>query len=257
MIRRISISVLLLAVALGASVGIAGASPSDETAMVANINAERSARGMNTLEVYWDLRDDARAWTATMISNGSISHNPNLASVTTGWSTLGENVGVGPNVDRLHTAFMESPSHKANILGDYNYIGIGADRAPDGNLYITVVFMLGPDGLVDPPATTTTTAAPPPTTTTTTAPPPTTTTTAPIVPSPTTTTTVPTTTTSSPSASRTPSTEPPVASAAPTPFFSDETATVAAGHLGVGLRTVYPCTSGMMNAPSPRLFCVV
>ena len=127
MIRRIFISWLLLAVTVLGFASLASAASGGESSMVSLINAERTARGLNTLDVYWDLVDDARAWTGSMIGDGYISHNPNLASVTTGWSTLGENVGVGPNADRLHRAFMESPGHLANIVGNYNYIGIGAD----------------------------------------------------------------------------------------------------------------------------------
>ncbi len=223
--------------------------------MASLINSERSSRGLNTLEVYWDLTDDARAWTAQMIADGQISHNPNLAGVTSGWSSLGENVGVGPNVDRLHRAFMDSSGHRANILGDFNYVGVGADRAPDGNLYITVVFMKGPDGLVAPPTTTTTA---PPTTTTTTAPAPapttTTTTTPPAAATTTTTTTVPTATATPPpstSASKTPPQTPSAVAAA------SDAPTVAAGHLSVDMRAVYPCTRGMMLAPTVRMFCVV
>ena len=245
MIRRIFITWLLLTVTVLGFASLASAASGDESSMVSLINAERTARGLNTLEVYWDLVDDARGWTGSMIGDGYISHNPNLASVTSGWSTLGENVGVGPNADRLHRAFMESPGHLANIVGNYNYIGIGADRSPDGNLYITVVFMLGPNGLVNPPTTTTTTTtvAPPATTTTTTAvtvPPPST-----------------TTTTTAPSASRSPTTtttQPITASASPTPFFS-QSPTVAAD-MSIEYRVIHPCTSGLMVAPELRIFCV-
>jgi hypothetical protein len=256
MIRRIFISWLLLAVSVVGFTGLAGASSTDESSMVSLINSERAAQGLGSLDVYWDLVDDARVWTASMISDGYISHNPNLAGVTTGWSTLGENVGVGPNVDRLHRAFMDSPGHKANILGNYNYIGIGADRSPDGNLYITVVFMLGPAGLVNPPTTTTTAPPPPPPTTTTTAPAPVTTTTTTTTPTPVPTTT---TTTTVPSASAPPTTsttQPRTASASPTPFVFHQTPTVAAGHLSMEHRVVYPCTKGMALAPAPRMFCV-
>ncbi len=237
MIRRIFISWLLLAVASVGFAGLASASSTDESSMVALINAERTARGMNSLEVYWDLVDDARVWTASMISDGYISHSPNLANATTGWSTLGENVGVGPNVDRLHRAFMDSPGHRDNILGNYNYIGIGADRAPDGNLYITVVFMLGPSGLVGSPSTTTT----PPTTT--------------IAPSAGATTT----TTTAPAAATSPTTsttQPKTASAATTPLFFDPTPTVAAGHVSLEYRVVHPCDQGMTSRSAARLFCV-
>ncbi len=169
-----ALAAILLAAAI-ADAAVAGA----ESDFVSLVNQERSSRGLRRLEVYWDLVDDARAHTQDMIAAGEIFHSSNLGSVTSGWWALGENVGVGPSPSRIHGAFMNSPSHRANILGDYNYIGVGAARAPDGSLYVTVIFMKGPDGLVSPPTTTTTTTQP--STTTTTAPAPTTTT----VPAPT------------------------------------------------------------------------
>lgn len=250
MIRRILTACLVVAMATTGLASIASAS-ADESSMASLINSERTSRGLNALEVYWDLTDDARTWTAQMIADGQISHNPNLAAVTSGWSSLGENVGVGPNVDRLHRAFMDSSGHRANILGDFNYVGVGADRAPDGNLYITVVFMKGPDGLVSPPTTTTTA---PQTTTTTVAPPAPTTTSTPPAATATTTTTVPVavaTPSPSSSASKTPPQNP---SASPA---SSDAPTVAAGHLSIDMRSVYPCTKGMILAPTVRMFCVV
>ncbi|MBV8929616.1 MAG: hypothetical protein JO152_10875, partial [Mycobacteriaceae bacterium] len=42
------------------------------------------------------------------------------------WTTLGENVGVGPDVDGVHRAFMNSPRHRAGILSPrYHSMGIG------------------------------------------------------------------------------------------------------------------------------------
>jgi hypothetical protein len=127
------------------------ASASDEAGFVGRINAARAAAGLDPLEIYWDLKDDARRQTAAMIDAGEIFHSSNLAAATSGWWALGENVGVGADVDQLHDAFMASAPHRANILGDYNYIGVGADRGDDGYLYVTVIFMKGPDGLVSPP----------------------------------------------------------------------------------------------------------
>jgi hypothetical protein len=51
---------------------------------------------------------------------------------------------------------MNSSGHKANILGDYNYVGVGTG-SKDGYLYVTVIFMK--KGSTSPPATTTTTTA--------------------------------------------------------------------------------------------------
>ncbi len=152
-----------------ASVVPAVAAPVDEAEFVALINQTRAASGLGPLASYDDLVDDARRHTSQMITAGKIYHSTSaeLSSYTTGWLQIGENVGMGPNPSILHTAFLSSPSHKANILGDYDRVGVGTDRAPDGTMFVTVLFMKSA------PAATTTTAAPPPTT----APPSTTTTT--------------------------------------------------------------------------------
>ncbi len=120
------------------------------------INTDRAAEGLEPLAVYGDLIDDARAQSefqaADLCPEGArICHNDDLASVTTNWTRLGENVGVGGSSEegivQLHQAFMDSPGHYANIMGDYNYIGVGVVIREDGALYVTVVFMLGPEGL--------------------------------------------------------------------------------------------------------------
>jgi len=150
---------ILLVVAL-ATLGIsasAGADSGSESGFLSKINAERSSRGLNTLAVDGGLRSHARVHTAEMIANNDLYHSSSAelqAAAGSGWSAIAENVGRGGTVDSLHSAFMNSSGHKANILGDYNYVGIGTDTAPDGRLYVTVVFMK--KGSTSPPAPTTT-----------------------------------------------------------------------------------------------------
>jgi hypothetical protein len=163
---------VLAALAVGLVVAPAAAAPEDS--FVSKINSERSSRGLAPLEVYWDLVDDAEAHSKAMKSEDELFHNPNLGSVTSGWSALAENVGVGADVDRLHEAFMDSDGHRKNILGDYNYVGVGVVTESDLKMWVTVVFMRGPDDLVSPPSTTTTpttTTTRPPSTSTSTTPP--------------------------------------------------------------------------------------
>ena len=174
----------ILAVAAAAALTLFGwvapAHADAEAGFVAQINAERAAQGLAPLQVYWDLVDDARAHSQRMAADGTIFHNPNLAAVCSAWQALGENVGVGASVDSLHQAFMSSPAHRGNILGDYNYVGVGVVQEGADRLWVTVVFMRGPAGLVDggaeAPTTTiataTTSTIPPTTTTTTVADPP-------------------------------------------------------------------------------------
>ncbi len=129
---------------------VAASSPDLEDGMRVLINAERAANGLDPLSGYYDLVDDARSHSITMKDEAFLHHNPDLGSVTTGWYALGENVGVGPDIYSLHDAFMASPGHAANVLGDYNYIGIGVEE--DGSrIWVTVVFMRGPAGLGEDP----------------------------------------------------------------------------------------------------------
>lgn len=141
-----------------------------DSQFVSRINASRAAAGKTPLEVYWDLSDDARSQSAAMAAAGKIFHNPNLAGVTSGWQVLAENVGVGIDVGALHQGFMASPGHRANILGDYNYIGVGVTIDAEGQIWVTTIFMKADPGL-NGGGTTTTTTQPPATTTTTIAPP--------------------------------------------------------------------------------------
>ncbi len=118
------------------------ASPVDNGDMVDLINGERSARGLSTLARYWDLEDDASVQTARQIVKGTIFHTADLSKVVSGgWSSVGENVGMGPNIPVLHGAFMDSPGHQANILGDWTHIGISAKTSSTGQMFITVIFM--------------------------------------------------------------------------------------------------------------------
>ena len=155
--------ILVVAVAiigLGAS---AGADSGSEQGFLAEINASRAAAGLGPLKMDGGLQSHARKHTADMIAKGDIYHSTSAelkAAAGSGWTKLGENVGRGGTVSSLHNAFMNSSAHKKNILGDYNFAGIGTDTS-DGVLYVTVVFMKKGDSSA-PPATTSTTAAPAP-----------------------------------------------------------------------------------------------
>jgi uncharacterized protein YkwD len=132
---------------------------------ISKINSSRAAAGLAPLESYWDLTDDARSHSNLMAERGEIFHSSNLGSVTSVWENLGENVGVGIDVDGLHTAFMNSSAHKGNILGNYNYVGVGVTETADGFIWVTVIFMKAAPGLNGGGTATTTTGAPTPTTT--------------------------------------------------------------------------------------------
>ena len=138
----------------------AGADSASEGAFLAKINAERAAQGLGALSGDGSLRSHARNHTQDMIEAGEIFHSTSAelqAAGGSGWEKLGENVGRGGSVNSLHSAFMASSGHRANILGDYNKAGIGVDVS-EGVMYVTVVFMK--KGGSSNPTTTTTTATP-------------------------------------------------------------------------------------------------
>ena len=182
--------ILLVALLTSASMGLAaGAEPATEAEFLNLINASRAAAGLAPLKVDSGLQAHARKHTQDMMDANELFHSSAAelrAAAGTGWTKVGENVGRGGSPSVLHQAFMNSPSHRANILGDYNYVGIGTGTK-DGTLYVTVVFM------AKGTSTTTTTTTTAPTTTTTAA--STNTTSPPTTSPPTTTTTVPPTTT--------------------------------------------------------------
>ncbi len=118
----------------------ASANSSYESQFVNKINSERAKKGKSQLVVKSDLVSVARRHSGRMAKEGDIWHNQNLANEVKGWTVLGENVGMGPSVDSLHKAFMDSKGHRDNILlSDYNQIGVGV-VVDDGTIYVTEVF---------------------------------------------------------------------------------------------------------------------
>ncbi|MEX1094176.1 MAG: CAP domain-containing protein, partial [Acidimicrobiia bacterium] len=132
----ISLSVMGLGLSATADAG-------QENEFLAAINSSRSAAGLAPLAMSGGLQTYARSHSVDMANANQIYHSTGdqlAAAAGSGWSNLGENVGRGPGVAALHSAFMGSSGHKANILGDYNYVGIGTTTA-DGYIYVTAIFM--------------------------------------------------------------------------------------------------------------------
>jgi len=134
----------------------------DEVRSIDLVNAARAAIGVGRLITRPELASMARAQAERMAARGEIFHNPNLAADITAsglrWARVGENVGVGPNVDVIQAAFMASPHHRANLLfGGYNAMGAGVvpgTGARSGEVFVAHVFaQLLPSAAVTPSAT--------------------------------------------------------------------------------------------------------
>ena len=116
----------------------------DEWDFLNLINRERRTHGLRPLAMISGARDVARSWSGVMASRNSLAHNPDyanqLASRYPNYRRLAENVGVGGGVPSLHTAFMNSAGHRANVLGDFSYAGVGVTWSGT-RLWVTVNFV--------------------------------------------------------------------------------------------------------------------
>jgi uncharacterized protein YkwD len=111
-----------------------------ERGFAKRINQERGGRGMLRLDP--ELSKAARLHTREMVKQNKLYHTPSdkLSKRVTNWTILGENVGVGGDVQGLHEAFMASPAHADNVLYDsFRHMGVGTVKA-DGKLWVTVIF---------------------------------------------------------------------------------------------------------------------
>jgi hypothetical protein len=109
------------------------------------VNSARSAAGLPGLADDSRLDAMATAQAQRMADRDAIYHNPNLSSdadaAGVNWQWIGENVGVGPDVQSIHNGFMASPGHHENIVyRDYDVIGTGAAVGKDGSIFIAQVY---------------------------------------------------------------------------------------------------------------------
>lgn len=118
--------------AVTAIVLLAGCLNANQTKMVDLINSSRSSQRLSAVAANDQAAQKAQAWAGHMSRTGVVEHTGGGSRVDTSglpkWCSVGENVGMAPNIDALHAAWMKSPSHKANILGKFNRVGTGVVR---------------------------------------------------------------------------------------------------------------------------------
>ncbi len=111
----------------------------DQQHMLDLINQERSKAGVGQLKIDPQLQKMAQVKSDEMVAKSYFSHNsPTYGSPfdmmkTFGisYTSAGENIAGNSSVDAAHSALMNSPEHKANILNSsYNCIGIGITASP-------------------------------------------------------------------------------------------------------------------------------
>ena len=153
-----ALPLLLIAIA---SLGLAGCdSESAELAFPFKTNDARAAADLAELSIsppnHEQLKSKARQHAQAMCDAGEIYHVSSLSEhyePASGWTRLGENVGVvgyDPNASTetkenavrvLFDAFMDSPGHRDNLLGDFTHQIVGEHVCTaDNKLYVTHFF---------------------------------------------------------------------------------------------------------------------
>lgn len=131
-----------------------------EAAMVALLNADRTALGLVPMRTDARLMAIARARSDDMIAKGYFSHTQpdgrNVFDILTSagitWYNAGEiiawnNYPMDVTASTANRQWMDSPGHHAIIVStDYNYVGVGLAVDPDtGKKMWTAVYLKGPD----------------------------------------------------------------------------------------------------------------
>lgn len=116
--------------------------------VVGLLNAERSSRGLAPVAIQAQVVAAARAHSADQAATGVMSHTGSDGSNTGDrleragftWRGWAENVGAGhTSPAHIYDGWLNSPGHRANMLGDYAYIGVAVVDAADGTRFWTMV----------------------------------------------------------------------------------------------------------------------
>ena len=111
-----------------------------EKRLARKLNRARARHGRRRLRLDPQLSQVARRHSRTMGTLRTLFHDfAKLKRRVTRWEALGENVGVGSAVKRIHRAFMSSTKHRSNVMWrPFRHVGVGVRRA-GGRMWVTVV----------------------------------------------------------------------------------------------------------------------
>lgn len=118
-------------------------------ALLAATNNARADHGLPPLATNPCLTAAATQWATILGPSGSLDHRSErgldlgteVDRFCPGtWAVIGENLGRGPDTTAIHNAFMNSPTHRANVLDPaYTHIGIAAQLNPDHTIGVVVI----------------------------------------------------------------------------------------------------------------------
>jgi uncharacterized protein YkwD len=147
---RLLVPVVALLVALTAGACLGPDDPGSPPGIAAQINAQRSARGMPGLGEDAQLDALAQDWANHLAAVGGLQHQDLGAllswDVMAGWQRLTENLYMGSGGvtnGQVVNSWMGSSPHAANVLdGAVNRVGVGIAHDGAGRTYVVADFGL-------------------------------------------------------------------------------------------------------------------
>jgi hypothetical protein len=132
----------------------AGVDSSEADNYVARINGLRSSVGAQPLSVDGELTGLAQSCAQRIAAGGALVHTANLAAgVSSAWTKLGENIGMGADNASVWSAFVHSAQHYGNLVNPaFNRVGVGVAYA-GGSQWTCHRFMAVSGGGGQPAAT--------------------------------------------------------------------------------------------------------
>jgi uncharacterized protein YkwD len=119
----------------------AGAVSDEEADFAIMVNEVRDRIGARDLRVTERLSEIARKHSRQMANQGQLFHS-DLRKTFRGFNyrMAGENVGYGSSLDQLLEAFLDSPPHRQNLVGQWKRTGVGVYWQGD-RFWVTQVFL--------------------------------------------------------------------------------------------------------------------
>ncbi len=114
----------------------------DQQAAFDMVNASRASAGVPALQYDETAKNKAQAWAEHLAAINTLQHSNLAAGMDDGWRRLGENVGYSSaSISRVHTQFMNSSGHRANIVDSrFTHLGIGVAQG-NGRVFVVHVFV--------------------------------------------------------------------------------------------------------------------
>ncbi|HVM64359.1 MAG TPA: CAP domain-containing protein [Acidimicrobiales bacterium] len=127
-----------------ASAAAPGVSPTIAMEFEWAIEVVRTQRGLPPLAIDPSVANGAQEWSGGMALFDTLVHDlkfsSELATIDPGWQAEGENVGVGGTPQSIEAAFVASPPHLANMLGNFTHMGVGVFVDGAGRIWVTERF---------------------------------------------------------------------------------------------------------------------